>query len=353
MKIKLCCIIIAVAFCSCSSIGKFNYNDELKKANAHYENKEYKDAIKSYSNMIDSGNLNSKELEKIFYNRGVANLSKRDLQKAINDFSYCIKVNPKGVYAYSKRAYAYFLLKDFNKSLKDDSTTISLEPRNAIRYWFRGMTYIEKGLFAKSLEDLNTAIKLNPKEALFYSSKGTVFRRMELYPKAILEYEKALSLAESQRKDKAFRYYLAICNYYLNNFEKSKENLIEILKSKEKDEYNDYAMLWLELLDIRNNKKIANDHTFSKSNLKAIGKMLAGKKTVSECVNAALSEDSKIERGQLCEAYFFIAQYYLLVKKDKGKAEKFFWKCIDTGKRDFIEYDCSKAELKRLYKQQK
>ena len=244
-------------------------------------------------------------------------------------------------------------MKDFRKSLQDDSIAISLEPDNGIRYWFRGMTYVEMSFTEKALQDFDKGIELNPNKCVFLASKGLVYRRKGLFDEAIKYYKKAFNVAKSIEKKKSYLYYSAICYYFLNDFEKAKEKLTEILKYKEKDGYNDYARLWLKLIDIRKNKKIAIGHTFVKDHLKAIEELFAGKKTVSECINAALTEDSKTERGQLCEAYFFVAEYYLLVKKDKKKAEKYFWKCIDTGKKDFVEYNCAKAELKRLYKKQK
>jgi rhomboid protease GluP len=80
-----------------------------------------------------------------------------------------------------------------------------------------------------------------------------------------------------------------------------------------------------------------------------IGRFLAGQITEQELLAAAEDADSKKDREQKCEAYFYIGSRHLMAG-DNARAEDFFEKCVATGARDFAEYQCAKAELNALGK---
>ncbi len=63
--------------------------------------------------------------------------------------------------------------------------------------------------------------------------------------------------------------------------------------------------------------------------------MLTGKISVDKCLKAAKNKDIEIETQQLCEAYFYIGESYL-IKNDKARAREFFQKCLNTEVMNFI-----------------
>lgn len=78
-----------------------------------------------------------------------------------------------------------------------------------------------------------------------------------------------------------------------------------------------------------------------------IGRFLDGQITEADLLNAAASANSKTDREQHCEAFFY-AGSKRLVDNDTGGAVDLFKKCLGTGVSDFEEYDSSQAELKGL-----
>jgi len=68
---------------------------------------------------------------------------------------------------------------------------------------------------------------------------------------------------------------------------------------------------------------------------------------VDELIKKAHDNDSQKTKENLCEAYYFLGQYYLL-HKDYNSAKVYFQKCIDTGVRHFNEYDGAVFELNNL-----
>ena len=72
-----------------------------------------------------------------------------------------------------------------------------------------------------------------------------------------------------------------------------------------------------------------------------------GKITPQACLNRANNANSRIEREQKCEAYYYVGEYYLF-QKDETRAKEFFRKCLNTGENRFTEYVLAKFELNRL-----
>ena len=62
---------------------------------------------------------------------------------------------------------------------------------------------------------------------------------------------------------------------------------------------------------------------------------------------AALSTDPVIERGQRCEADFYIAEWRLL-RQETEVARQLFERTVGECPHSFIEYEMAPVELKRL-----
>jgi HEAT repeat protein len=78
-----------------------------------------------------------------------------------------------------------------------------------------------------------------------------------------------------------------------------------------------------------------------------IGRFLNGQITEAELLNAAVNANSRTNREQHCEAYFY-AGSKRLVENDTAGAVDLFKKCLGTAVTDFEEYDSAQAELKAL-----
>lgn len=74
---------------------------------------------------------------------------------------------------------------------------------------------------------------------------------------------------------------------------------------------------------------------------------LLGNVSEADLFAAAKSPNSKKERGQLCEAWFY-AGMKKLASGDKAAATDYLKKCTATQERTFTEYEYVEPELKRL-----
>jgi lipoprotein NlpI len=57
-------------------------------------------------------------------------------------------------------------------------------------------------------------------------------------------------------------------------------------------------------------------------------------------------DDEKTTLGNLCEAYFYIGEYYLF-RNEPATAREYFSKCVKTGITTFSEYQLALWELSR------
>jgi lipoprotein NlpI len=121
------------------------------------------------------------------------------------------------------------------------------------------------------------------------------------------------------------------------------------------DEYSSFGV-WLsssrlgetesatrELKEYLANRQISNSDDWPSQ----IGRFLTDQITSQELLTAAQSADTKKDKEQHCEAYFYIGSKRLIAG-DKAGAAASFEKCVATGVHGFSEYQTAKVELRLL-----
>lgn len=78
-----------------------------------------------------------------------------------------------------------------------------------------------------------------------------------------------------------------------------------------------------------------------------VADLLLGRMDAAQLEAAARDADKGVERAQLCEAYFYIAQKYLL-DGDKDRAGDYFEKVLDLEVTNFVEHQAARRELQAL-----
>src|SRR5580700_1412359 len=102
--------------------------------------------------------------------RGYAEFRKQLVTKkggwdpAIADYSEAIKLDPKWVWAYSSRGFAYKNKGDFDNALPDCSQAIKLDPKYGDGYSCRGAVYFGKKDYQHAIDDYTVALTLDPKD---------------------------------------------------------------------------------------------------------------------------------------------------------------------------------------------
>jgi tetratricopeptide (TPR) repeat protein len=135
-----------------------------------------------------------------YNNRGGLFEMKGDHVKAIRDCTKAISIDPKHVTAYYNRGNSLAAKGDFDEAIQDYTAAISIDPKYANAYYNRGLAYEEKGDIDKAIEDYSKTKDLNPKLAVAYLSRGDAFSRRRDFDKAIQDYTKAISVDPKNAK---------------------------------------------------------------------------------------------------------------------------------------------------------
>ena len=82
---------------------------------------------------------------------------KGDYDRAIDDYTQAIQLNPNDAYAYKNRGLAYNDKGDFDRTIEDYTQAIQFNPNDAYAYKNRGMVWLHLAAWDKAKSDLTAA----------------------------------------------------------------------------------------------------------------------------------------------------------------------------------------------------
>ena len=104
-----------------------------------------------------------------YFNSGVDYGRKGEYDRAIQDFTKAIQINPKDAEAYNNRGFAYEKKGEYDRAIQDFDKAIQINPKHARAYNNRGFAYEKNGEYDKAIQDYDKAIQINPKDARVYN----------------------------------------------------------------------------------------------------------------------------------------------------------------------------------------
>jgi len=99
------------------------------RANAFQQNKKFDSAIKDYSDAIQLIPTNE-NIKNIYHNRAWSWINKGNYDKAIDDFSSAISIDPEFDASYYGRAYVWYKKADLQRAIIDAKEAVKLSPAN-------------------------------------------------------------------------------------------------------------------------------------------------------------------------------------------------------------------------------
>ena len=105
------------------------------------------------------------EDEKALMAKGIAAMSKGNLDRAESLFTKLIEVNPYFTEAWNKRATLRFMAWDFEGSLKDVERVLAMEPRHFGALSGLGMIYLQLGDLENALKAYEDLLNIFPSNA--------------------------------------------------------------------------------------------------------------------------------------------------------------------------------------------
>lgn len=133
-----------------------------------------------------------------FNNRGAAEISKRDYQRAIQYFNQAIALNASQPEAYIGQGIAYSALGNNLQAIQHYDKAIQLNSNFAEAYYNRGLSHYELGHEEKALEDYNLAIQNQPNYAQAYLERGGAHYELNNPSDAMADFQKAAQLFSQQ-----------------------------------------------------------------------------------------------------------------------------------------------------------
>lgn len=113
---------------------------------------------------------------------------------AIEDYSMAIVLDPMNAAYYKSRAWAYDRGGDYDREMVDITKAIELDPTNAAYYRSRGLTYMDASNYTKAIADFTKAIELEPEDNHVYSYRGEAYMEIGSYDLAVIDYTEAIEL---------------------------------------------------------------------------------------------------------------------------------------------------------------
>ena len=232
------------------------------------------------------------------------------------------------------------------------SQIISSRPANADAHNIHGVSLAALGRREDGIAALKRAIKLNGNAASYHANLGEILRQAGRLDEAAEAIERAIELDPNN----AWAYAVRGNAHYLQ--EEWTDALADFRCACELKRKEDYSHLFIWLVQTRlgetqaaNKELIAylagSEDAPPGAWVSTVAGHLLGDVSETDLFAAAKSPNSKKERGQLREAWFYAGMKKLL-SGDKVAGMEHLRKCLATQETTFSEYEYAEAELKRL-----
>lgn len=135
------------------------------------------------------------------YRIGRQQLADKDYLEAIETFSGLLRQHPDSASAYYNRGAArYHARIDLDKAINDLTTALRLEPNQYKAYRMRGLARAQQGDWAGLRDDCSLALQFHPTSAELHNLRGTACYRLKDYDAALASFEDAVRLDASRHE---------------------------------------------------------------------------------------------------------------------------------------------------------
>ena len=117
---------------------------------------------------------NEKDSEAYCY-RGAAHASLGEKDKALEDFTAAIKLEPTHAHLFINRGSIYLSKDEADKGIADFDEAVRLHPKFVAAIHHRGLAHVMKRDADKALKDFDEAVRLDPKDATAIHGRGMVY----------------------------------------------------------------------------------------------------------------------------------------------------------------------------------
>ena len=177
---------------------RYDWQGNHKKAQAALAARDYKTAIKIFTEILDSGRLPKTWLAPTLYFRGKAYRSSRQYDKAIADYTAATEADPKMDVAFYELGATFQALNQHAKAADAFGKAIAIKSNNADYFYGRCVSYSWLGNIKSAINDCEVASRMRPGSAEMLGVLGRLYEDSGQKQRAIETYRKALAINPSQ-----------------------------------------------------------------------------------------------------------------------------------------------------------
>ncbi|MEW6290078.1 MAG: tetratricopeptide repeat protein [Thermodesulfobacteriota bacterium] len=118
------------------------------------------------------------------------------LQESIDMFTRAHDEGYDPVRTYLSRGVAFLKSADYDRAIDDFSAVIALDPDNERGYYYRGIALIDKRDYEHALEDLDHAIALNQERGTAFLARGLAKSELGCEEDAAVDFKAAVAYSD-------------------------------------------------------------------------------------------------------------------------------------------------------------
>ncbi len=149
------------------------------------------------------------------------------LDKAIDDATEAVRLDPKFDAAFANRGQAWLLMGRADEALVDFDEALRLEPRNSDVFIHRAFTQARRGESDLAHSDYAAALRLDPRNARAYLGRGELYEKAGQPQEALADFDKAIELSP---ENGAAHYHRSLLNSKTGKHEQALADLEEALR---------------------------------------------------------------------------------------------------------------------------
>lgn len=224
-------LLLAGGLCGCTDKDKENQEAYRKIGINNMAEGKYDKAVKSFQKALDIslGEIGAEEID-ICYYKAAAQFAKGDYKDAIETYTSLIDYDKKNSEAYYLRGSVYLKQEKEDKALKDYDKAVAAESANYELYTGIYENLLNSGYEEEGKKYLEKALENKAKEAEDYAEQGHIYYLLGDYKQAKTSLDKAID-----KNSKSALLYLAEVYNAEDKTEEARALLENYVKDNEKD----------------------------------------------------------------------------------------------------------------------
>jgi tetratricopeptide (TPR) repeat protein len=184
-------------------VKRYNVYAENKKGQDALAKRDYKTAIRIFTENLDSGKLADGWIAPTLHLRGRAYRLSRQPDKAITDYEAAVKKDPKLDNSWYEMALVFHQRENYAKAIEAYSQAIEIRPENHLYWYGRCASRLFINKLKEAEGDCQKSLSLKPGYVLALSTLGRVYEDGKQKQKAIDTYRRVLELDPGNKEAKS------------------------------------------------------------------------------------------------------------------------------------------------------